>query len=258
MEERYVTVTCENIDREHMCCAISDKKHQKGVELKKHWLKERIPEGHVFRKLDARGKVFIEYTPLETAWVPIVGQNYLYIHCLWVSGSYAGRGHGTALLDSCIEDAKEQHKSGICILSSTTKKPFLSDKAFLLGHGFEVVDRAGDGYELLARSFDGSLPRFADGAKSMQIASPELTIYYSAQCPYITFCIDEVQAYCKQESIALHLIKVETLQQAKELPCVFNNYAVFYHKRFLTLQLLNSKSLQKLLEANRGKDDHGR
>ena len=258
MMQQYVEISGKNLQQEHLCCAISDKKHQKGVDLKKRWLKERIPEGHVFRKLDARGKVFIEYAPLETAWVPILGENYLYIHCFWVSGSYAGRGYVTTLLDSCIEDAKEQNKSGICILSSTTKKPFLSDKAFLLGHGFEVVDRAGDGYELLAHSFDGSLPKFTDGAKSMQISSPELTIYYSEQCPYITFCIDEVQAYCRQERMPLHLIKVETLPQAKALPCVFNNYAVLYNKHFLTVQLLNKNSLQKLLKTCRENDDYGR
>ncbi len=258
MHEHYIEISRENLQQEHLCCAISDIKHQKGVQLKKLWLKERIPEGHVFRKLDARGKVFIEYAPLETAWVPILGDNFIYIHCMWVSGSYAGKGHAAALLKSCIEDAEAHNKAGICILSSTTKKPFLSDKAFFIHHGFEVVDRAGDGYELLARSFDGSLPRFTDKAKSMQIASPELTIYYAQQCPYIAFCIDEVQAYCKQESIALHLIKVETLQQAKELACVFNNYAVFHHTQLQTLQILNANSLKKLLAKNNAGADHGR
>lgn len=31
---KYITLTLENIDHEHLCCAIADKKHQKGVELK--------------------------------------------------------------------------------------------------------------------------------------------------------------------------------------------------------------------------------
>lgn len=58
-------------------CAIGDKKHQEGVENKKEWIKSKLKDGHVFRKLNARGKIFIEYEPLKTAWVPINGENYL-------------------------------------------------------------------------------------------------------------------------------------------------------------------------------------
>lgn len=52
----YINITLDNIDNEHLCCAISDKKHQEGVKLKKEWLKERIKEGHEFRKLNAMRK----------------------------------------------------------------------------------------------------------------------------------------------------------------------------------------------------------
>lgn len=62
---KYITLTLENIDQEHLCCAIADKKHQKGVELKKQWIKSKLNDGHVFRKLDVRGKTFIEYEPLR-------------------------------------------------------------------------------------------------------------------------------------------------------------------------------------------------
>ncbi len=55
----FVNLTLENLEKEHLCCAISDKKHQNGVNSKKEWLKERIPEGHIFRKLNTQGKVFM-------------------------------------------------------------------------------------------------------------------------------------------------------------------------------------------------------
>ncbi len=64
----FINITRENREEEHVCCAIADKNHQCGVDTKKEWLKDRIPEGHIFRKLNERGKVFIEYAPLETAW----------------------------------------------------------------------------------------------------------------------------------------------------------------------------------------------
>ena len=79
MNEVFLTLDADNLNNEHLCCAIADKKHQAGVVAKKAWLSERIMEGHVFRKLDEKGKVFIEYAPLEKAWVPVIGENYIFV-----------------------------------------------------------------------------------------------------------------------------------------------------------------------------------
>lgn len=242
----YVNLTMENLEDEHLCCAISDKKHQYGVEGKRAWLSERLPEGHVFRKLDAKGKVFIEYAPLETAWVPIIGGNYIYIHCLWVSGSYKGKGHGQELLEYCIEDAKDKGKSGICVISAKKKVPFLSEKKYLQKYGFKVVDSI-DEYELLALSFDESRPSFTESARMQEIEEKALTIYYSPQCPYIANCIVEVEKFTTENQIPLKLIKIDTLDKAKSVPGVFNNWAVFYEGKFRTVHLLNEGYLKKLL-----------
>ena len=39
MEAKYITLTKENIEKEHICCAFSDKKCKDSYELKKAWLK---------------------------------------------------------------------------------------------------------------------------------------------------------------------------------------------------------------------------
>ncbi len=244
MRGNYINLEVNNIADEHLCCAISDKKHQIGVDVKKSWLCERISEGHVFRKLDAKGKVFIEYAPLETAWVPVNGANYIYIYCFWVSGSFKSMGNGKDLLEYCIEDAKKQKKSGICVMSSKKKTPFLTDKKYMLKYGFEVVDSIGD-YELLALSFDGQKPVFSECARKQEIESRDLTIYYSKQCPYIPNCIQQIEQYCKDHNIPLSLIEVDTLEKAKTVPAVFNNYAVFYQGMFKTIHLLNEGYLKK-------------
>jgi len=247
METEYINLTTENIEGEHLCCAIADKKHQAGVTNKKAWLKERIKEGHVFRKLNSKGKVFIEYASLDKAWVPIIGENYIYIYCLWVSGSFKGNGYGKELLDYCITDAKAQGKSGICIISSKKKKPFLSDKKFLESQGFNTVDEVGEEYILMALSIDGATPRFAENVKKQSIEEENLTIYYSCQCPYIRNCVEQVEDYCVNNDIPHTLIGVDTLEKAKLLPCVFNNWAVFYKGKFETVHLLNEGFLKKLL-----------
>ncbi len=246
MDTKMITLTQENIEKEHLCCAIADKKHQTGVNDKRRWLADRIPEGHVFRKLDAQGKVFIEYAPLDKAWTPVTGDNYIYIYCLWVSGSYKGQGYGKALLDSCIADARKQGRAGVCLISSQKKKPFLADKKFMLKQGFQVADTAGEDYELLALSFDGTKPNFNANAKRQAIEEKELTIYYTVQCPYIPNCIGQIYNYCENNGIPLRLIEIDTLEKAKQIPGVFNNWAVFYKGRFQTTHLLNETGLKKL------------
>lgn len=248
MGPEFIDVTAENLDSEHLCCIIRSKKPHPGIDAKRKWLSERLKEGHVFRKLDAKATVFIEYAPLETAWVPIVGDNYYYVYCLWVTGSDKGKGYGRALMESCLADAREKGKSGVCMLGSSKQKSWLSDQSFAKRFGFEAVDATDNGYELLAISFDGTTPRFAPGAKRMEIADKALTVYYDMQCPYILQKVEGLHQYCAARGIPVSLIEVDTLQKAKELPCVFNNWGVFYKGRFETVNLLDIATLERILK----------
>ena len=244
----YINLTLENIDDEHICCAIGDKKHQIGVNNKKEWIKTKLKDGHVFRKLYARGKTFIEYEPIETAWVPINGYNYEYIYCLWVAGSFKGKGIGKELLEYAINDSKEKGMSGICTLSSQKKKPFLGEKKFFEHYGFKVVDTIGE-YELLALSFDNNeTPKFNENARKMQISNKEFTIYYSNACPYIEYEINELTEYSKKNNLKIIFIKIDTLEKAKNVPCVFNNWANFYQGKFISNTILNANSFEKMIK----------
>ena len=244
----YINLDLNNIDEEHICCAIGDPKHQEGVENKKEWIKNKLKDGHVFRKLNARGKTFIEYEPIETAWVPIVGKNYNYIYCLWVAGSFKGKGIGKELLEYAIKDSKDNKKSGICALVSKKKKPFIGDKKFFEHFGFKVIDAIND-YELLALQFDNNeVPKFSDSAKKMEIESNDFTIYYSNECPYVSYEVKELTDYSNKKNIKLNFIKVDTLEKAKNVPCIFNNWANFYKGKFISNTILNANALEKLLK----------
>ena len=246
--EEYINLTLENIDNEHICCAIGDPKHQNGVNEKKEWIKSKLKDGHVFRKLNARGKVFIEYELLESAWTSVVGDNYMYIYCLWVAGSFKGKGHGKALLEYAIEDAKKASKNGICVISSKKKKPFLSDKKFFESFDFKVVDEIGE-YELLSLEFkESNQPKFSESARKMSIDVDNFTIYYSNECPFVEHQVEELRKYAKENNIKLDLIKVDSLKKAKDMPCIFNNWANFYKGKFVSNTILNAASFKKLLE----------
>ena len=71
----FITLTKDNIEKEHICCAFSDKKCQESYNLKKEWLKRQFENGYVFRRLNERAKVFIEYGPAENGWVPVKAED---------------------------------------------------------------------------------------------------------------------------------------------------------------------------------------
>ena len=248
MNSDFVNLTTDNLADEHLCCIIRSNKPHPGVEAKRQWLSERLEEGHVFRKLNEKAVVFIEYAPLETAWVPVLGDNYYYLYCLWVTGEHKGKGYGKALMDYCLADAKEKGKSGICMLGADKQKSWLSDQSFAKKYGFEVVDTTDYGYDLLALSLDGTKPRFAPNAKQGKIESQELTIYYNLQCPYICQYLERIRRYCEMNAVPVSFIHVDSLQKAKGLPCVFNNWAIFYKGNFQTVNLPDEATLKRILK----------
>jgi len=244
----YINLDLENIDDEHICCAIGDPKHGIGVDKKKEWIKSKIKDGHVFRKLNARGKIFIEYEPLETAWVPIEGKNYMYIYCLWVAGSFKGKGIGKELLEYAINDAKEKKMNGICTLVSKKKKPFIGDKRFFEHFGFKVIDSIDD-YELMSLQFSESdAPKFTESARKMEIENKNFTIYYSNECPYVEYEVKELSDYAKENKIKLDFVKIDSLEKAKNAPCVFNNWANFNKGKFISNTILNANAFEKMLK----------
>ena len=248
MEEEFINLTPDNIANEHLCCIIRNRKPHCGIEAKRTWLAERLKEGHVFRKLNAKAAVFIEYASLEKAWVPICGENYFYIYCLWINDKeFRGKGYAKKLMEYAINDVRQKGGSGLCMLGAKRQKTWLSDQSFAKKFGFEVVDSLDNGYELLTLSFDGTKPHFAETVRKSEIGNQELTIFYDAQCPYIPQSLTPIRTYCETHGIPLILNHVNSLQEAKNLPCVFNNFAVFYKGRLETVNLLDIAQLKKIL-----------
>lgn len=248
MKPDFVTLTPENLANEHLCCIIRTKKPHPGVEAKRRWLEERLMEGHVFCKLDVKGCAFIEYAPLQSAWVPVVGDNYMYIYCLWATGDLKGKGYGRALMEHCIDDARKKGKSGVCMLGAQKQKAWLSDQSFAKKFGFKTVDTTRGGYELLALSFDESTPCFTPKAKEETIDCRELTIYYDMQCPYIFQRVKTLKAYCAEKEIPASFFCVDSPEKAKSLPCPFNNWAVFWQGKLQTVNQIDISALERILK----------
>ena len=247
MDAEFVTLTPENLAQETLCCIVRTRTKHPGVEAKRAWLAERLPEGHVFCKLRGNGCAFVEYAPLETAWVPVLGENYLYLYCLWVQGAPKGQGYGRALMERCIADARAKGRAGVCMLGAKKQKAWLSDQSFARKFGFETVDTAGE-YELLALRFDDAEPpRFAPGAKRQTISEAGLVVYFSNQCPFIPQRAEKLQSYCAAHGIPADFRHVDSLEMAKSLPCVFNNWAVFWNGQLATVNQIDGAGLEKII-----------
>lgn len=241
MEAKYITLTKENIDTEHICCAFSDKKCSEGYEMKKAWLKKEFDNGYVFRRLDARAKVFIEYVPAEKAWIPVDAPGYLMINCFWVSGQYKGQGHAKALLQSAIEDAKAQGKNGLVTVVGTKKFHFMSDTKWLLSQGFETVENLPNGFSLLALKFDKNapIPSFKESVKTGECEQKEgLVVYYNNRCPFTDYYVNgSLWVLAQEYNIPLKVIKLETMEQAQAAPTPATIFSAFYNGKFLTTDM---------------------
>lgn len=249
---KIIAIDKTNIDHEHICCAIgNDKQNQNRAQTKKDWMKDEFDNGLVFKRFDQRGKLFIEYVPVEKAWKPIKGKNYMVINCLWVSGQFKGKGMSTQLLNECIADAKFQEKDGIAVVSSSTIKPFLTDKKFYLKHGFEIADTARPYFELLVLKFNGKAekPRFSDNAKSGVCSNKSgLTFIYSNQCPFMEEYIAVLTEVTKRSGIAYKTYKLQNFREAQEIGSPFGTLGIYFNGEFQTHELMSEKKFEKYIE----------
>ena len=243
----YIWVTKDNLESEHICCAISNNRDIQ-VASKKAWLAERFEEGLVFLKSTERGKCFIEYIPAENAWNPIEADGYMYIDCLWVSGSFKGHGYSNDLLGACISDSREKGKKGLCILSSEKKKPFLADPKFLKYKGFEVCDEADNGIQLWALPFspEAGKPRFKDCARHPRTDGRGYVLYYTDQCPFNAKYVPIVEKTAQEHQIPFRAIRLQNREEARNAPTPVTTYALFYDGEYLTNEQMNDTKFLKL------------
>ena len=245
----YIRVTKENIDKEHICCAISSNKDVQVIS-KKDWLRDRFDDGLVFLKSVERGKCFIEYIPAENAWNPIDAKDYMYIDCLWVAGSFKGHGYSSELLEYCINDSKEKGKKGLCILCASKKKPFLADPKFLKYKGFQVCDEADNGVELWYLPFDdiNEKPRFKECAKHVSINEKGYVLYYTSQCPFNAKYVPMLEDIAKEHNVPFKAIHITTKKQAQSVPTPITTYALFYDGKYLTNEQMNVNKFLRLVK----------
>ena len=241
----YIRITKDNIDKEHICCAMSNKQSI----AKKEWMKERFEEGLVFYRSEERGKCFIEYIPAESAWVPIIAPGYLYINCLWIAGSMKGHGYSNDLMNECIRDAVRQGKKGLCILSSEKrKKEFLADPKYLAYKGFRIADESDCGITLMYFPIDedAPVPEFKECARHPETDESGFVIYYTDQCPFTYYWVPRVAGVAAEHGITLKTVHIKDRETAQNVPAPVTTYALFRNGSFITHAVQSDKKFLEL------------
>ncbi len=249
---KIITINENNIDCEHICCAIgSDKKNKNRAKSKKEWLKKKFAEGLVFKRLDERGKIFIEYMPIEKVWKPIKGKNFMVINCLWVSGKFKGKGAATALLNECIKDVKARKMGGVAVVTSTKVKSYLTDKNFYLKHGFKVVDSVLSYFELLILKFNEKAenPVFSSSVRKKYYSEEKgFTFIYSNQCPFMEEYAGLLAEISSKKGIPFKIKKLKSYEEAQETGSAFGTLGIYYDGEFITHELMSEKKFEKFIE----------
>ncbi len=197
--------------------------------------------GYVFRRIDQRAKVFIEYGPAENAWIPISAPNYLNINCFWVSGKYKNNGYGKELLKTAINDAEKQGKDGLVTVVGTKKFHFMSDTKWFLKQGFEEIEKISSGFSLLVKKINqkAKIPSFNESVKSGECPEKKgIVVYYSNRCPFAEFhAKNSLIDTANNRNLSLKIIKLESMKQAQSAPSPATIFSLFYNGKFITTDI---------------------
>lgn len=247
----FINLSEQNIQDEHICCAFTSKESAEGYAKKKAWLKTQFKNGYTFRKLGVRGKVFIEYVPIEQSWLPLDGQNFMVINCFWVSGQFKGKGYGKQLLKQCITNATEQGMDGVIAVASDKKRPFMSDAKFFKHQGFEIVDEAPPFFKLWGLKLrpEADFPKFKTSAKTGTCPDKEgITVYHSNTCPFTEYYANEhLKKYANKKGIPFVKHHINSQADGHQMPIPWIINSVFYRGELVTLEVKADRHLDKIL-----------
>lgn len=245
--KQIIELTEENVSSEG-CYCLRSKPQSPGYLGKNEWLQNTFDKGLKYVKLLENGKQagFIEYVPIEHSSRVIYGENYLVIHCLWVG--IAGKGYATALIQHCIEDAKQQNKDGVVVLTNAETSWTPSKDIFIKNH-FVEIDKAPYGFELLVHTFQkGVLPHFPRNWEE-RLCYEDLTIIRTQQCPYLDIATQNMIEAANKLGILPEIIDLKSREQLLEYaPTPYGVYGVIFKNKLISYHRLTVHSSIKRLK----------
>lgn len=238
----------ENLNDEG-CYCLRSQPNSTGYTNKNKWLTDRFNEGLKYIKIMEEGKPagFIEYTPIEYSSRVVYGENYLVIHCLWVN--ITGKGYASKLINKCIQDAKEQNKNGVIVITNPDTS-WTPSKDIFIKNDFLEIDHAPYGFELLVHKFrDLPDPYFPDDWDERLKRFNDLTIIRTQQCPFVDIATDNVIEGANKLGINAEIIDIKNREELLRLsPTPYGIYGVIYKNTLISFHRLTAHSAMKRMK----------
>ena len=214
-------------------------------------MRPRFEEGLRIKILfeDKRSVGFIEYIPGEHTWRVVEAPGYLVIHCLWVVGRAKVKGYGSRLLNECVEDARQQGKSGVVMVSS--RGNWLANEKVFLRNGFENVGSAPPSFDLLVKKVkEDPEPVFPqDWEERQKQYSSGVTIVYADQCPYMPDAVQQAVDAFATRGLEAKVVKLENSAEVRaKSPTAYGVFGIVIDGRLFTYHYLGRKELKRLDE----------
>jgi len=232
IQYRIILVTPENIDDHPQAICFINPKHEL-YNKKVEWYRVQFAKGMRIKLIYPVGENkavgFIEYTPGEYCWRPVMAKGYMFIHCIWINGKkIQHQGLGSLLVKEVEKDAVGM--AGVAVVTSDSA--FMAKSDLFIKIGYREISKLGKEYLLVKQFHDGSLPSFivrpgeADRNKG-------LTIIYSRQCPWVARFIEEVKPFLKAEDLRPVITEITSAAEAQEAPSAYGVLNIIHNGKIL-------------------------
>ncbi|NAY91347.1 GNAT family N-acetyltransferase [Muricauda sp. JGD-17] len=248
---KIIEVTPQNIMEETLFC-IKDVKSE-AFDCKRIWHEKRHNEGlriRILKNEDDKMIGFIEYVPIENAWRPVGGNNFMFVHCMYVySKKDRNKGYGSALLEACEKDALSCGMSGVCAMVS--KGAWMADKSLFEKNGYQQVDERGR-FDLLSKKWDAreTNPRLYDWTVQ-QSKYKDWHLIYADQCPWHEKSVGALLNMAMDFDIDLKITKLKTAQEAKNAPSGYGVFSLLHNGKLLEDHYISATRFRNILKKER-------
>jgi GNAT superfamily N-acetyltransferase len=242
-----VHVTPENA-REHRFFCIKNVK-ESGFYAKEKWLKDRIKEGLTLKVIyadDGKQAGFIEYVPAEYAWRPVSALGWFFIHCIMVyPNKYRSTGAASLLIEEAINEARAHGKSGVCAM--TSRGPWMATKKVFQKNGFEQFDKKGR-FELMGIKLKdvAANPKLIDWESKLNNYNG-WNLLYADQCPWHDKGVKAILKSADERGIDLNVEKIETAEDARNMPSGFGVFALVKDGKLLEDHYLSKRRFETIV-----------
>jgi hypothetical protein len=245
---KFVDITPENATIQTFFCIKNTS--NPGFKKKHQWFNNSYNDGlrmKILKGDNERAIGYIEYLPAEYAWRPVFAPGYMYIHCMTIHATRDKNiGFGSKLVGICLDDARKQKMSGVCVM--TSKGSWVTDKRLFVKNGFTEVDKRGR-FELMVNKFDKSAqdPELIDWTINHQMYQG-WHLLYADQCPWNEKSMLEIKKVADEYEIKLNVKKINSISEAKSSPSGFGVFSLMYNGELLEDHYISKTRFRNILE----------